>query len=137
MKFKFKPSAEVEAERSAAANWNQLVSKIIEGNPESKSEDITPDSLLEALSAETDVTELQSKLQIANEKVTEQAATIQTLNKTIEEQNIKLGSPGDETGKVKKETDSEHKTESKDLLISPESSKRVETVRAIFNALPE
>jgi|GEM_PF-990796 len=51
-----------------AANWDNIVSHYVEGNPEAKAEDVTPDSLLEAF-ANDNKSEMENKLESAQEEI--------------------------------------------------------------------
>jgi len=140
MAFKWKSPAEKAAEAAAAANWNNLVSKITEANPEAKAEDITPDSILESMEESTsggDATELQSQLTEANTKVKEHEATIKTMESTIAEQKVKLGADGGSTTELNKGTDTETDDEPQAVMFLDSNLMKVaEESKALFNALP-
>ena len=128
---------EFAALKSAAGNWNSLVSKFTEANPDAKAEEIIPDSLLEAFASEKDENELTSQLVTANAKVTEQAATIASLTATVNELRQKLQAAGDKSKGVKKDVDTEGSASKEATMMDSDMGKRIEAVKALYEILPE
>lgn len=123
--------------KSAAGNWNSIVSKFTEANPEANAEEITPDSLLEAFASGQDETALTAQLQAAQKTVEQQAATIQQLNATVAEQAEKLGAPGATSNPVSKTVDTENAKRDGILLIDAEQAARIDSVKKLYELLPE
>jgi hypothetical protein len=141
MKFKWKSPAEKSAEQSASANWNTLVSRIIEADASIKPEEITPDSILESMEESAsggDETELQSQLTAANTKVAEQAATITQLEATVAEQKVKLGADGAGTADLNKGTDTVTEEEKAGAMIVDDAmSRNIAEAKSLFVVLPD
>ncbi len=66
---------------AAAKNWNALVQKILDTNPDMKAEDVTPDMLIEAMESGNDsgASDLQNKLDKTLEQVKQKDAKIEEL----------------------------------------------------------
>lgn len=71
---------------AAAKNWNTLVQKVLENNPDLKAEDVTPEMMLEAMEGEDDseTSDLQNQLDESLKTIEQKNAQIEKLNSEIE-----------------------------------------------------
>jgi hypothetical protein len=67
-----------------ATNWDKIILHYVEGNPEAKAEDVTPDSLFEAFANEND-SEMQSRLESAQAQIEVLLSEKTTMEKEIDE----------------------------------------------------
>lgn len=112
MKFKFLNNDAYNALDVAAKNWNTLVQKVLENNPDMKAEDVTPDMLLETMASgdDSNTSDLQNKLDETLKTVEQQNTQIEEL--TSENEALK-GTPKSKKNDV--EADGEPLGNGKDI----------------------
>lgn len=93
-----------DALNAAAKNWNNLLQKIQENNPDMKAEDITPDLLLETMEnvGSTQQQELQTQLDEAQNDILNKDAEIERLTA---ENNALKGTPKGSKSDVEAKTE--------------------------------
>lgn len=73
------------AMKQAADNWNKLLNQVLGDNPEMQAEDVTADSLLEAIESGGPDTRLQEQLTAVQDELKQKDQQIEELQSTVTE----------------------------------------------------